>query len=412
MGSRRAEARVNDLILKGMPLEVSGFSEIEIDQITMDEEPDAAEDGPLEPDPALEAIAQPGDLFAVGRHRIACGDARDPALLARLMASAEARLVLTDVPYNVPIKGHVSGGNHREFAMASGEMSSDEFLAFNQAWIEQAGRHLVEGGVIGTFIDWRGYPAVHAAATAVGLTPLNLVVWSKSNAGMGSLYRSAHELLPLFKKGKAAHVNNVELGRHGRWRSNVWTYPGASSIGSDAQQGLRLHPTVKPVAMIEDALLDLTRRGDIVLDPFLGSGSTVIAAEKSDRACYGVRLTPCMSTLCYVASKQSPAPRPCVWTLKRSGARLQRPLVIARSPCGAIAGRGAGIAFRPTNFHAVVVCDGKGFAIAGDGKTLELLKHIAAGRLEVGPHVANEALLHHWDRGLRRGGASPAVENK
>ena len=150
-----------------MPLEVSGFSEIEIDQITMDEEPDAAEDGPLEPDPALEAIAKPGDIFAVGRHRIACGDARDPALLARLMASAEARLVLTDVPYNVPIKGHVSGQNHREFAMASGEMSSDEFLAFNQAWIEQAGRHLVEGGVIGTFIDWRGYPAVHAAATAL-----------------------------------------------------------------------------------------------------------------------------------------------------------------------------------------------------------------------------------------------------
>ena len=109
---------------------------------------------------------------------------------------------------------------------------------------------------------------------------------------MGSLYRSAHELLPLFKKGKAAHVNNVELGRHGRWRSNVWTYPGASSIGSDAQQGLRLHPTVKPVAMIEDALLDLTRRGDIVLDPFLGSGSTVIAAEKSGRACYGVEVDP------------------------------------------------------------------------------------------------------------------------
>ena len=109
---------------------------------------------------------------------------------------------------------------------------------------------------------------------------------------MGSLYRSAHELLPLFKKGKAAHVNNVELGRHGRWRSNVWTYPGASSIGSDAQQGLRLHPTVKPVAMIGDALLDLTRRGDIVLDPFLGSGSTVIAAEKSDRACYGVEVDP------------------------------------------------------------------------------------------------------------------------
>ena len=140
---------------------------------------------------------------------------------------------------------------------------------------------------------------MHAAATAVGLTPLNLVVWSKSNAGMGSLYRSAHELLPLFKKGKAAHVNNVELGRHGRWRSNVWTYPGASSIGSDARKALRLHPTVKPVAMLGDALLDLTRRGDIVLDPFLGSGSTVIAAEKSASGLLRAwRLTPCMSTSC------------------------------------------------------------------------------------------------------------------
>lgn len=208
------------------------------------------------------------------------------------MAGADARLVLTDVPYNVRIRGHVSGGNHREFAMASGEMRADEFLAFNQAWIEKVGHHLVEGGVLGAFIDWRGYPTVHAAATAAGLDPLNVVVWSKTNAGMGSLYRSAHELLPLYKKGRAAHVNNVELGRHGRWRSNVWTYPGASSLGSDARKGLRSHPTVKPTAMLEDALLDLTRRGEVVLDPFLGSGSTVMAAEKAGRTCRGVEIDP------------------------------------------------------------------------------------------------------------------------
>ena len=171
-------------------------------------------------------------------------------------------------------------------------MTSDEFLAFNQAWIERAGRHLAEGGIVGTFIDWRGYPTVHAAAIASGLDPLNLVVWSKTNAGMGSLYRSAHELLPLYKKGRAAHVNNVELGRHGRWRSNVWTYPGASSLGSDARKGLRSHPTVKPTAMLEDALLDLTHRDDIVLDPFLGSGSTLMAAEKARRTCRGVEIDP------------------------------------------------------------------------------------------------------------------------
>jgi DNA modification methylase len=286
------KVELGELILEDAPIEVSGFSEAELDQILLDEEPDTAETGPLEPDAALEPIARTGDLFTLGPHRIACGDARDPALLGRLMAGESARLVLTDVPYNVPIRGHVSGQNHREFAMASGEMSADEFLAFNRAWMREALGYLVEGGVLGTFIDWRGYPAIHAAATAIGADPLNLVVWSKTNAGMGSLYRSGHELLPLYKKGRAAHVNNVELGRHGRWRSNVWTYPGASALGSDARKGLHPHPTVKPTAMLEDALLDLTHRGEVVLDPFLGSGSTLIAAEKAGRTCRGVEIDP------------------------------------------------------------------------------------------------------------------------
>ena len=126
----------------------------------------------------------------------------------------------------------------------------------------------------------------------LGLAPLNLIVWAKTNGGMGSLYRSQHELLPLFKKGSAPHINNVELGRRGRWRSNVWTYPGASSLGSDARRGLKDHPTVKPTAMLEDALLDLTHRGDIVIDPFLGSGSTLVAADKAGRVCRGVELDP------------------------------------------------------------------------------------------------------------------------
>ena len=136
------------------------------------------------------------------------------------------------------------------------------------------------------------YPTVHAAAAKLGLVPLNLVVWKKTNAGMGSLYRSQHELLTLFKKGLAPHLNNVGLGKKGRWRSNVWTYPGASSLGSDARRGLHDHPTVKPTAMLEDALLDLTNRGEMVLDPFLGSGSTLIAAENVGRVCRGVELDP------------------------------------------------------------------------------------------------------------------------
>jgi DNA modification methylase len=290
LGELRLE--VAELIIEEAPIEIAGFSGIELDQIMLEEEPEVTETGPLEPDPGGEPIARLGDVFGLGPHRIACGDARDAGLLERLMAGEKARLVLTDVPYNVPIRGHVTGSGHREFTMASGEMSRTEYLAFNAAWIEAAECHLVDGGVLATFIDWRGYPTIHRAAEQRGLDPLNLVVWSKTNAGMGSLYRSGHELLPLFKKGSGSHVNNVELGRHGRWRSNVWTYPGASSIGSDARQGLRSHPTVKPTAMLEDALLDLTHRGEIVLDPFLGSGSTLIAAEIAGRICRGVELDP------------------------------------------------------------------------------------------------------------------------
>ena len=176
--------------------------------------------------------------------------------------------------------------------MASGEMTDAEFLAFNGAWIATVLPYLRDGGVLGTFIDWRGLPTVHSAVESLGLVPLNLIVWAKTNAGMGSLYRSQHELLPLFRKGTAPHINNVELGKRGRWCSNVWTYPGASSLGSDARRGLKDHPTVKPTAMLEDALLDLTNRSDVVIDPFLGSGSTLIAAEATGRVCRGVELDP------------------------------------------------------------------------------------------------------------------------
>jgi DNA modification methylase len=209
-----------------------------------------------------------------------------------LEGDAPACLVMTDEPYNVKIAGHVTGGDHREFAVASGETTDAEFLAFNEAWVAPVLPYLCDGGVCGSFIDWRGFPTVYSAATKLGLVPLNLIVWAKSNAGMGSLYRSQHELLPLFKKGTVPHVNNVELGKRGRWRSNVWTYPGASSLGSDARRGLKDHPTVKPSAMLEDALLDLTNRDDLIIDPFLGSGSTLIAAEATGRVCRGVELDP------------------------------------------------------------------------------------------------------------------------
>lgn len=282
---------MEQLIVEDIELDVTGFSITEVDQILIGA-PEPVEEGVLAPEADARPVSQLGDVFQLGSHRLICGDARDPAVLQQLMADDMARLVFTDQPYNVAIGGHVTGGAHREFAMASGEMSEAEFCEFNMAWTGASVRHLCDGGTFATFIDWRGMASVSAAASAAGLEQLNLIVWAKTNAGMGSLYRSQHELLPLFKKGKAPHLNNVELGSKGRWRSNVWTYPGASSVGSDARQGLQHHPTVKPVAMLVDALLDLTNRGEIVLDPFLGSGSTLMAAERTGRVCRGIEIDP------------------------------------------------------------------------------------------------------------------------
>lgn len=286
------KAEFLELRVQEVSVELSGFSLPEIDQIVLGDDLSPVEDGSLEPQRDAVAVARLGDMFRLGDHMIACGDATDPDIWSRLMNDDRARLLLTDEPYNVPISGHVTKGDHREFPMASGELSAAEFLQFNVAWMQAGLGYLCDGGVFGTFIDWRGYPVVHAAITQLGLEPWNLVVWAKSNAGMGSNYRSQHELLPLFKKGSATPLNNIQLGKHGRWRSNVWTYPGASSLGSDARKGLQYHPTVKPVAMLQDALLDLTNKGDIVIDPFLGSGSTLLAAESVNRRCRGVELDP------------------------------------------------------------------------------------------------------------------------
>ena len=283
---------MQELIVENVSLEVAGFTLSEVDQIVLDDDPPLAEVGELEPAPDAKPVARLGDVFALGTHRLVCGDCRDLSVLRSAMQNDCARLILTDQPYNVPISGNVTMGNHREFAMASGEMSERDFSAFNSSWMAAALAHLADGGLFATFIDWRGYANVHAAAIRCGLSPLNLIVWGKNNAGMGSLYRSRHELLPLYKKGNAPHVNNVKLGKDGRWRSNLWEYHGASSAGSEARAGARSHPTVKPSNMLEDALLDLTNRGDVVLDPFLGSGSMLIAAERAGRVCRAVEIDP------------------------------------------------------------------------------------------------------------------------
>jgi DNA modification methylase len=243
------------------------------------------------------ATSSLGDLWIMGRHRILCANALDPTSYDRLMQGQRASCVFTDPPYNVPVAGHVSGlgsDTHREFPMASGEMTTAEFQEFLRKCFEQYARNSTEGSLHYIFMDWRHAGEVLFAGGQVYNKLLNLCVWAKNNAGMGSMYRSQHELVFVFKKGSGSHRNNVELGRHGRYRTNVWSYPGMNSFGRTTDEGnmLALHPTVKPVRLVADAILDCTARGEIVLDSFLGSGTTLMAAEKIGRSCFGIELDP------------------------------------------------------------------------------------------------------------------------
>lgn len=276
-----------------IPLDITGFSTAELDILLMDDQAEEPEPEDLDPEPNAVPVSELGDLWVLGEHRLLNGDALKPESWDQLLGDHErARLCLTDMPYNVAIKDNVTRKDHREFAMASGEMSDEEFSDFIVGWMRTVKDRMVDGGIIASFIDWRGVRLTLNAGEALGLSLLNMVVWNKTNAGMGALWRSKHELLPVFKVGTGAHVNNVQLGKDGRWRSNVWEAAGASSLGSDARDGLKVHPTVKPVALLEDALMDVTRRGDIVLEPFMGSGSTLMACELMDRRCRGIELDP------------------------------------------------------------------------------------------------------------------------
>jgi DNA modification methylase len=283
---------LEELVLEDAPIEITGFSMPEVERIIIGDEPAAIEPGPLAPQGDAKLVVQVGDVFALGEHRIICGDATDPAVLDILMSDTDtARLILTDEPYNVPVADHETSEIGGEFLMGSA-MTEAEFQAFNTDWIGACLSHLRDGGLLATFVDWHSYPTVVAAAVQLGLVPLDLIVWAKTKADMGNLYRSQHELLPLFKKGDAPHINNVGLRKNGRRRSNVWNYPGAYTLRSEARKRRQYHPTVKPLAMLEDAMRDMTERGDIVIDPFLGSGSTLIACEKTCRHCRGLELDP------------------------------------------------------------------------------------------------------------------------
>ena len=282
--------------------EVTGFSMGEIDlriELADDAVDDNEDDIPVSPVSGL-AVSAVGDLWLLGddgRHRLMCGNALDTRVWSRLMDGKKAHMGLTDVPYNVPINGHVSGLGrirHREFVMAAGEMTREEFTDFLASAFRNMAASSVAGSLHYSFIDHRHLGEMLSAGAQAFTEQVNLCVWAKTGGGgMGSLYRSAHELIFVWKSGKGRHRNNVELGRNGRNRTNVWTYPGVGTFRhSDEGDLLALHSTPKPVRMLADAILDVTARGQIVLDPFMGSGSTLIAAERVGRRAYGIELDP------------------------------------------------------------------------------------------------------------------------
>jgi 16S rRNA G966 N2-methylase RsmD len=280
----------------GLSVDLTGFQIGEIDAILTDveEEKAASRDDEVVPLTAC-AVTRPGDTWVLGRHRVACADARDPEVLRDLLGDEPADMVFTDPPYNVPVVGHVMGRGrvqHADFAMASGEMSAQEFTAFLRLVLGNAAGLSRKGALHYVCMDWRHIAALIEAGGTVYGSLLNLCVWAKTNGGQGSLYRSQHELIAVFKVGDGEHVNNVELGRHGRNRSNVWTYPGVNTFRAGRQDELAAHPTVKPVALVADAIKDVTRRNAVVLDLFGGSGTTLVAAERTGRRARLVEIEP------------------------------------------------------------------------------------------------------------------------
>jgi len=278
------------------PIEILGWETAEIDLIIDGSQATASADPADEQIvPPADPVSQPGDLWILGSHRLLCGSSLEAHSWTRLLANEIAAMAFTDPPYNVPVSGHVCGlgkVSHAEFAMASGEMSKTEFTAFLTQFVSRMTPHLKDGAILDLCMDWRHMGELLEAIEGNDLALLNLCAWNKNNGGMGSLYRSKHELVFIAKKGKAPHTNNVELGKHGRYRTNVWDYAGVNTFGKNRMADLSDHPTVKPVALVADAIRDVTRPGEIVLDAFMGSGTTILAAQRTKRRGYGIEIEP------------------------------------------------------------------------------------------------------------------------
>lgn len=277
-----------------LDLEITGFAAAEFDALMIDHVDSERDPTDEVPELAEVAVSRRDDLWQLGRHRLYCGDSLREADMVAVMGRERADMVFSDPPYNVRISSVQGRGKikHREFASASGEMSPAQFTTFLADWMTLAARYSEDGSIHFCCMDWRHIAETIAAGSEAYSELKNLVVWTKSNAGQGSFYRSQHELIFVFKNGEGAHQNNIELGRHGRSRSNVWAYAGVNTFRKDRLKELTVHPTVKPVALVTDAMRDCSRRRDIILDPFMGSGTTILAAERVGRCAYGLEIDP------------------------------------------------------------------------------------------------------------------------
>lgn len=276
-----------------------GFETAEIDMLLLGSAKAASEDEDIpdeitEPDRRVRPVSRLGDLWTIGRHSVMCGDARDPGVIAKLMGTDHADVVSSDMPFNLKVNGHIGGKGkikHPEFAMASGEMSRDEFRAFMTKVMDNQAQFSKPGALSYQFIDWRSIDLMVEVGKTIYDALLAICVWVKPQPAMGSLYRSRHEFVCVFRNKGGGHVNNVQLGKFGRNRSNVWEYASPGGFGPEREK-LAFHPTVKNVEMIADLILDSTPRKGIVLDVFLGSGTTILAAEKTGRTGRGVEVDP------------------------------------------------------------------------------------------------------------------------
>lgn len=276
-------------------LDATGFDVAELDLLVADQKDAGAASQDVIPEPGP-LVSQRGNLWVCGSHRILCGDALDSSSYKVLLVDSPVVMVIADPPFNVTINNHARGsskGRFREFAMASGEMTDAQYLAFLAKYFANLRRICIDGAIIFTFIDDKHLSHLLKAADEVGLELKAICAWHKPNGGMGSLYRQQMEFVPVLKSGSAAHINNVELGKHGRNRTTVWPYGGLSSISAGREGAFaKHHPTPKPVRLIADAMLDCSRRGSLVLDPFLGSGTALIAGETVGRTVAGMELDP------------------------------------------------------------------------------------------------------------------------